>query len=78
MMALLLCLCQSLPGLAPALDSIIPELMKRHRVPGVAMAVVRGPEVRLAGFGYTRLDDSSFAFAVPVVAPARTRSWSRT
>ncbi len=59
MIALLLCLCQSGPGLAPALDSILPELMTRHRVPGLALAIVRGPEVRLAGFGSARLADQS-------------------
>ncbi len=57
MIALLLCLCQSGPGLAPALDSSLPGLMTRHRVPGLAMAIVRGPEVRLAGFGSARLED---------------------
>ncbi len=58
MIAFLLCLCQSGPSPTPALDSTIAELMKRHRVPGAAMAIVHGPDVRLAGFGYARLQDS--------------------
>ena len=41
------------------LDSIVPALMKRYDVPGVALAVVRGDSVlALKGFGVGRVRDS--------------------
>ena len=49
------------------LDSIVAALMKRHDVPGVALAIVRGDSVlALKGFGFARVRDSA------VVDPTRT------
>jgi CubicO group peptidase (beta-lactamase class C family) len=49
------------------LDSIVPALMKRYDVPGVALAVVRADSVlALKGFGIARVRDSA------AVDPART------
>lgn len=46
-------------GLA-SLDTIVPSLMKRYDVPGVALAVVRGNKiVALKGFGVARVRDSA-------------------
>jgi CubicO group peptidase (beta-lactamase class C family) len=45
-------------GLAP-LDTLVPSLMKRYEVPGIALAVVRGNTVvALKGFGFARLRDN--------------------
>jgi CubicO group peptidase (beta-lactamase class C family) len=45
-------------GLAP-LDTLVPSLMKRYEVPGVALAVVRGNTVvALKGFGLARVRDN--------------------
>lgn len=49
------------------LDSLVPALMREHRVPGVALAIVRGTEViALRGYGVARVRDSA------AVDPERT------
>jgi len=40
------------PALGPVLDSVIPALMREHRVPGAALVIVRGDStVALRGYG---------------------------
>jgi CubicO group peptidase (beta-lactamase class C family) len=64
--AAIIALCRSLAG-TPAyaqslsrLDSVVPAMMKRWDVPGVAIAVVRGDSiVALQGFGLARVRDSA-------------------
>jgi len=49
----------SAAAVASLLDSLVPAAIARTRVPGMAVAIVRGDSVlALRGFGYARLEDS--------------------